>query len=614
MSSAGPHRRWWRTLAPALAVLITLYGALLRLDAFAGKYGTLDHPAWARLVTRDLAPRVPALRPSSIVWKRETRPYVGGDPANYLRFAREMESFYQAHVREPVFLALIRGWLWALQDQDAAVSFASLAGSSLAVFAVYLVGAAVMSRAAGLVAALLMAIEYEVITWAPDGWRDDTFTAMVLFTVWSLLRLHQRPSTAAAVLAGAVCGAACLTRLTALSFVVPAILWLVVAATPSHRDRMRHAAVALGVLVVVVAPFLINCAIATGDPFFAVNYHTGYYRHAEGLPITEPVSAAEYVGMKLVERPVRTLDTALDGMFLQPFITKWHGFEPWVEGLGAVLRWTALAGAAAVAFFTSGGRLLVLLVLASLVPYVFTWNLGGGNEWRFTMHAYPFYLVAAGCALVGTVRGVRHLVTTRSILLRAHVKPFAVRLGAVIAIALVGVVSYFVLPWFVVREAIARGESTSLETGSRDRAFYREGWAPPHRDGVTVRVSRGKRSVVHLPLPVVRDYDIVLRMDPVDPAVPQRVGVLVNGHLVGMPTLSWDPERVGTYRVRVSADKVRPTSELTIIPEPLVPAASAGQRYAWLDGSDQIGVRLWYVRALPVIAGSPGGPDVQPPR
>ncbi|CAN5661161.1 hypothetical protein BH18ACI5_BH18ACI5_00730 [soil metagenome] len=44
------------TIASALALLITVYGGLLRLDAFTGKNGTFDHPAWARIVTQDLAP------------------------------------------------------------------------------------------------------------------------------------------------------------------------------------------------------------------------------------------------------------------------------------------------------------------------------------------------------------------------------------------------------------------------------------------------------------------------------------------------------------------------------------------------------------------------------
>ena len=586
-------------VAGSLAVLITVYGGLLRLDAFTGKYGTLEHPAWARIITQDVAPRAPALRPSSIAWTREAAPYVGGDPANYLRFAREMRSFYQAHVREPVFLALIRGWLWALDDQDAAVSFASLTGSTLAVFALYLVGSALLSPAAGLIAALLLAIEFEVITWAPDGWRDDTFTATVLFAAWSLLRLQRRSSIGNAALAGALCGLACLTRITALSFVVPGILWLILSGAASRRDMVKHAAVALGVLTIVVAPFLISCARATGAPFFAINYHTIFYRHAEGQPIREPLTATEYIRMKVAARPIATLDVALDGMFRQPFVTKWHGFAPWIEGLGAVLRATSLAGIVGLALFTTGGRLLLLLLLTSLAPYLFTWNLPGGNEWRFTMHAYPFYIVAAACALVETVRVGRRIVTTRSLPPQASGGLVAMRATGLAAIAVLAALSYFVLPWFVVREGIAKGESTSVETGPRDHAFYRKGWSPAHDDGVTVRVSVGQRSTVHIPLPARRDYEIVLRLDPIDPAIQQRVGLLMNGNLVGNPSLALDLQRVGTYRVRIRADQVKAVNELTIIPEVLVPAGAAGPRFAWLDPTDRLGVRLWYVRILP---------------
>ena len=122
-----------RLLRPSWAIvaalLITAFGALLRLDAFTGKHGPLDHPDWARVMTHDVAPIARHLRPSTILWGREPRPYVGGDPITYLKFGREMTSFYQAHVREPVFLALTRFSLWALDNQDAGVSLASAIGS-----------------------------------------------------------------------------------------------------------------------------------------------------------------------------------------------------------------------------------------------------------------------------------------------------------------------------------------------------------------------------------------------------------------------------------------------------------------------------------------------------
>jgi hypothetical protein len=598
---------WRRAVPPALALLITLYGGLLRLDAFAGKYPPLDHPRWARILTQDIAPLGASLRPSSIVWKKEARPYLGGDPTNYLRFAREMKGFYDAHVREPVFLALTRGWLWALDGQDAAVGFASLTGSTLVVFAAYLLGSAVLSPFAGLLAALLVAIEHEMITWAPDGWRDDTFTATVAFAAWALIRLYRRPSTRNALIAGGVCGLACLTRVTALSFIIPGLLWFIAAPArstseasdtyPGWRERARCAAVALAMCALVLGPFLINCAIATGDPFFAINYHTTYYRYAEGRSINEPLSATAYVAAKFREQPLATLDTAFQGLFIQPFVEKWRGFAPWLPGLDSILRTLAVVGLGACAFFSTG-RLMLVLLVTSLVPYMVTWNVGGGNEWRFTMPAYPFYLVAVASVLVGAIRTPAWVRSHGPRLGRTEVFRLAapaVILGALVAL---GTSAYVLLPWFVAEQAIARGEETSLETGPRDRAFYRDGWSPPHKDGVVARIS-GRRSSIRIPLAPGRNYEIVLRMDPVDPASQSYVSVMFNGHYVGRPRLSWDPTRVGSYRVPVRAAMVRRTNELTIIPESLVTAAAAGPRFAWMDPEASIGVRLWYVRVLP---------------
>jgi hypothetical protein len=584
----------------ALAIAITLYGGLLRLDSFVGKYGPLDHPAWARIATRHLAPLVAAIRPSSVHWTRVPDPYVGGDPITYIEYGREMTTFYQPHVREPVFLAMTHAGLWALDDQDFGVSLASAVGSTLAIFATYLVGAALLSPLTGVLAALLTATELEMVTWGVDGWRDDTFMATILFSVWALLRLRARPSFGNALVAGVLCGVSCLTRITAITFIVPALLWLVVEpAAVSRVERGKTVALAAAILAAVVAPYLISCAIASGDPLLAINYHTGYYRFAEDRPIDKPMSAAEYLRGKFADRPIRTLDTGLNGLFVQPFITKWNGFNEWMSGFGSTVRVIAVVGLAALPFFAAG-RLVLVALLGSLLPYIFTWNIGGGGAWRFTMHAYPFFFVAVAVALVGAGRAIRAVARYPALLRRATIRPLAWRGAVIAAVALLGTAWYLGLPWYVTKEAIAHGESTSVETGERDRVFYRSGWSAPHFESITVRVSRSNRAVVRLPLPERRAYDIVLRLDPVTPASPENVDVLFNRHLVGRLRLTWNPERVGSYRLRVREDIVNAGSnELIIIPASVTPAGSAGPRFAWLDPAERIGVRLWYVRVLP---------------
>jgi len=595
-----------------LAVVVTAYGGLLRLDALAQRYGTVDRPLWAYVLTHEAAPIAASLRPSAYHWPPET-PYVGGDPINYLKYAREMRSFYQAHVREPMFLALTRAFLWLLSDQDAAVSFASMTGSILAIFAAYLLGAAVLSRTAGLAAALILAVEFELVSWSVEGWRDDLFMAMVVLSAWAFVRCRRDPSRAHAVLLGVTTAGACLTRITALAFVLPGLAWLVFDGDVSaRRPRTNAAAIATLVLTVLVAPYLISCAITTGDPFYAIDYHTKFYRYGEGLPSEKPMSAAAYVTSKIAGRPTAALDTVTTGLFVQPFVIKWRGLDAWIGGIGRVLSWLAIGGLLASPFFADG-RMLLVILFGSLLPYAFTWNVAGGGEWRFTMHAYPFYILAALSLVELGWHGASVLWREPQRVKTIAWQPVVRRVLPGAAIVALACALYAVLPWFIVREAIARGDDVSIEAGSRDSRFFGPGWSAPYADGLRFRVSQSERAIVRIPLPSRRTYQIVLRLDPVAPELQHRAVVLLNRQLLATLVLTWNPDRVGTYPVQLPFDKVRVGSnELTIVPDTLVPAASAGARFATQDPGNRLGVRLWYVRVLAPAA--PEGPSALPAR
>jgi hypothetical protein len=556
----------------ALATAITLYGALLRLDAYVGGYGPLDRPAWARVLTRDVAVVARGVRPKRVVWVRAATPYVGGDPISYLKFAREMTSFYQPHVREPMFLAATRMSLWALDGQDAAVSLASAAGSVMLIVAAFLLGAELVAPWAGLAAAVVIAIDYNLIIWSVDGWRDDLFSAFVVLAAWALYRLFERPTFGRSLAAGMICGLVCLTRITALSFVVPALIWVGFAGGGERRrDRLQFSALAAVLAAAVLAPYLISCAIASGDPFEAIDQHTSYYRHAEGLSGTQPTTTGEYLRQKFAAHPIGTIDTGLTGLFVFPFENKWNGLGVWLGSLGTILSWCALAGLAA-SMFSTKGRFLLLVIGASLLPYAFTWNVGGGGEWRFTMHAYPLYVVAAmyAISLLPQLADLRVLPT------------FAKRSGAIAAVAAAATAVYATLPWFVVREAVGLGESVSVEAGSQDQAFFRSGWSSPQTEGnVTVRTSREPRAVVHFPLPARGDYDVVLRVDPVD-ADNERALILFNQQFVAQFNLERTAGRVGSYRVTLPRQWQRP-----------------GDNAVAIASSPPAGVRLWFLRIIP---------------
>ena len=580
---------------------------VLRLDALNARYPGYDRPAWARAIERAAVSAAATIRPDRVRWSPDPEPYVGGDPINYLRFAREMRHFYQAHVREPVFLALTRAWLWLLGGSDVALSYASAFAATLAVPATYLLGAALASPLVGLAAALALAIEFEAVGWSIDGWRDDTFQLFVVLTAWSLVRLRQGPNATTAGIAGIAAAGACLTRLSALSFVVPALVWLGV----EQLRRERHARVlkwpiaAALVMTLLVAPYLVSCALATGDPFHAVNYHTVYYQAAEGARDAGSASALGYVSGKFAARPLDAIDTALQGLFTFPLLNKWNGFDPWSPWLGPLLRAAAIGGLL-LQLWSPDGRLLLVILFASLSPYALTWSVGGGGEWRFTAHAYPFYLVAAGYFVANASAALRMLAApgSRWRIVRRLWKPDVLAVTA--AIAGVATLGYFVLPALVQREALAAGEAVDIMAGTRDEWAFSGPWSEARRRSIVTRAALGSPVAIRVLVPRPGNYLLTLRMDPAEtPAsvIQPAVTVFLNKRRLSHVALTRTPGRMGAYRFTVGPDVVRRGwNEVELVATHTVRAGEAGAEFGWLPREQPVAFRFWYLRLEPLPA------------
>jgi len=602
---SGPARRWRRLLAPAILTLIVLHAGLLRLDALFESFGPYEQPRWLAAAQPAVAAAAPVVSPRDWHWPRGQHPYEGGDPQNYLRFAREMRHFYQAHVREPMFLAATRLSLLLTDNADVAISLASIAFSLLMLPVTYLVGRQIASPAVGLAAAAALGIDHTAVGASIGGWRDEMFAFFVILSVWAVLRMSRSEAPRDAVLAGVVSAGACLTRLTAITMLAPAALWLVATRDVAiRRRRLRQMAVATAVVAVLVAPYLINCAIETGDPLYAINYHTRFYLAREGAQDTTPRSALSYVLGRSTERPIATADTAVNGLVVYPFRIKWTGLDLWRPGLGRVLSWLAIAGLAAWLWQPSG-RLLLLMLGGSLVPYMLTWATSGGGEWRFTLHAYPFYLLAAFWVLDRGVRaaraGVREGATESWARFRRSGNPR--RVLTLVALALGGAVWTFALPYFVARESLLAGEPTAIVASGRDWWLFAGGWSDLVVTGnVVSRFATEPLARLRIPLPEARPYTLVLRMDPLDypDREPQTVRVFINRRPLAEFELGWDPARVGRYEVPLPPLLVRQGSnEITLMSDVMVPIGRAGDAFPELARDQPVGLRLWHVLIVP---------------
>jgi 4-amino-4-deoxy-L-arabinose transferase-like glycosyltransferase len=615
-----------RVAAWGVLAVIVIHGALLRIDAVTGRYGAVTSPAWLTAVqTRSIAPPE-SIRPAHIQWEmqplfphrdgRSNRYY--SDPNTYLDVARQMTWFYAGTVREPVFVFATRAFLKLLDNQDVAVSFASAFFSTLAIWLTYLLGASLWSRPVGLLAAAGLALDIDVVSLASLGWRDDAYMAtlalcaLLTLRAWRAGQVDARPVRLGpvsidamyvqAIVAGMAGGLAILTRITAATFVLPGLACLLLARRSPWRRSVTAAAIGLATAVVVAAPYYVNCWRVLGDPFYVFNVHSGVYSLAEGQPEFKGSTAA-YIQHKFLQRPIRMFDTVAQGMTSYPFANKWHGLDHWLPWLGWWASIAAIAGLVVLAA-SAQGRLVLIMLAGSLVPFAFTWTVD--PDYRFTEHAYPIFLIAAAIAvgvlgrvaLATLVPGWR---VREGAWPRVDWRPWAATVGGVVVV--LGLVAR-VTPLRVFAESLAGREDATLTAGARDATVFTRGWSSLIRgDNVSMRVVTAE-AAISFRLPDAGDYQATLRMDPFPRLVEDgasrlpEVELLLNGSPVTAIPLRWTPGRVGSYDFTLPhAAARRGVNELVLrVRRP----ASSEAVQPGLTSGDAVGV--WYLRVRPPVS------------
>jgi hypothetical protein len=312
-------------------------------------------------------------------------------------------------------------------------------------------------------------------------------------------------------------------------------------------------------------------------------------------PAGSSMNVVGYLTSKIGGHPYRTLDTVLLGLTSYPFSNKWSGLNRWIPRLGDVLSWAALAGLLVLGA-SAPGRLVVLVLVTSLLPAAVTWKLA--SDWRFTAHAYPFFLVAAFFAF-GKVFEL--LKSFRAGDPQSPARPSFTQVAWWTAlIVCIAAGSWFVsrvLPFLVVAESLRAQEEVTIGTDGRDGLFFGDGWAAPERGGnVTLRAATTPMSAIELPLPAA-DYRLTLRLDPYprpydggDARLP-AVRVFLNNNLLSTFDLAWNPERVGSYVARVPRTAIQAgANRLTFMSDPPPDSESGSPRHSFA---------IWYVRIHP---------------
>lgn len=606
------HRRsaiWFRCLSAAsrLASLalwvIVVYGTLVRFEAFHRSYGPLAGSEQFVRAQQVVADFTASLRPASLRWDRAEMPY-RFDAKSYLFSAREMEHFYEARLREPAFVFATKVSLWITGGQDIAVSLASSVFGALAVPATFALGRAIGGAAVGLAAALLVAIEPQLIETGVRGYRDDLFTLLTVLFAWACIRLYRRASTRAVLLAALLAAAACLTRITAVTFVLPGLAAVVAFGTRGRwRDSLKPALVAAILALVLVAPFLVNCYVRFGDPLYSINWHSGFYGQRSGLETTEDLSTVEFLRRQFDRSGLAMVDSAIRGFTHYPWANKWTELgRHWGDALALALKYLCLIGLL-MWLWPVEGRLALVVLAGSMAPFVFTWE--AHTQWRFTQHAYPFYMAAAAFAVARPLGWLTDLVRSRQHITE-DLGRAVVRTLVTAGVAAVFFAGMALLPPLIAYRDLTRGQPASVGGDGRmvlfverEVFFFAGGWSPPITEGnVTFHDSIGNRGRLRVPMSSEHVYRCLVRLDPLSPAdgLPV-VEIHVNGsaYQTAKPDTS---QGVATYTATIPRGIVTTglnRVEIVAVGRYRPEAGGSVDRV----GQPRPGFRFWYIRLFP---------------
>lgn len=380
--------------AGAHACAAVLFGASL----LGGESIVRRNVAEPSLPAEVLTGIAPALRPGN--WSQGPEAYYG-DPPDYLARARRLQGFYDGEAREPVYVALVRVALSFTRGDETALGLSSAASWIVYLGAIYAVAARVVGNRLALVALLLLASDRDLIGLAAMGERDQTFAAAFAWSILAFLRVWERPTASRGIVFGLAAAIATLTRISSLSYVAPALMLLALRRAEDGTQPRRAAWLGAATLTALVAPYLISCGIAFGDPLRSINIHTGYYRSNESQPRPAGQNVAQYLFAG--RSPLERLDTAAGGLMEASFGRPFPALGVWV-GAGAASTLSVIAWLGLLALRGPGVLVLLLTVLAA-VPFSLTWNIGGGGDLRFVLFALMATAIsaAAGLGLIGSL-------------------------------------------------------------------------------------------------------------------------------------------------------------------------------------------------------------------
>ena len=399
--AAGESRQYWkerlatgranRWVPVGVAVLLIGLGGVLRLDALLVRSQLVDTAPWANTVHEGLRPFLPDYHAfyranfAEDPYRADVRSYLDGASA------MSLGGFYDASFREPFYVGLVRFFVALAGGREIGILIQSFFFSIAVLPLVFVLAVSVVGRWWASAMLLPLVLNEWLIFDAPSGYRVSAYAFFLILFTASVFGQYRGPDGLRAAFSGVLAAMVCLIRLSGLSLVLPILL------LGAWEKRKQGGWPMLGVaaltMTVLVAPYLVNCYQAHGDPFYSISFHTQFWLRAEG---TENPARLGQVGLYRYVTEFHGIGELLignlRGLTVLPVTKFWSGLSEFPLVAAAVLA----AGVAGLLLSVATPlRFLLVVYLGHLIPFAYIQNFASGRAPRFVMPAYFFLVLAA---------------------------------------------------------------------------------------------------------------------------------------------------------------------------------------------------------------------------
>jgi ABC-type multidrug transport system fused ATPase/permease subunit len=199
------------------------------------------------------------------------------DTRTFVSITRDMRGLFDTAFREPAFIWLMKLWIGLWGDHVLSIRLMTLFLSLAVMVLVYFMGRRVFGETISLLCVFMMAVNPNIVYDAVRGYRQEWFMILLYSVLFLLYHKQIMQKRWGGLILGALCA---LLVLSNLAFggvcVILVIAWMLF-----HFKSWKQALLCLGVMLLLVFPYLAHNKSRYGEWTYPMNVHTRFYRNLE---------------------------------------------------------------------------------------------------------------------------------------------------------------------------------------------------------------------------------------------------------------------------------------------------------------------------------------------